>query len=68
MRKIVAGNWKMHKDRDEAQALVAALKNVTIPTGVEVVVAPPFPFLAQTVEQVRGTAILVAAQNCHQKS
>ncbi|HRF80699.1 MAG TPA: triose-phosphate isomerase [Flavobacteriales bacterium] len=68
MRKIVAGNWKMHKDRDEAQALVAALKNVTIPAGVEVVVAPPFPFLAQTVEQVRGTAILVAAQNCHQKS
>ena len=68
MRKIVAGNWKMHKDRDEAQALVAALKNVTIPTGVEVIVAPPFPFLAQTVEQVRGTAIKVAAQNCHQKS
>lgn len=68
MRKIVAGNWKMHKDRDEAQALVAALKNLTIPTSVEVIVAPPFPFLAQTVEQVRGAAVKVAAQNCHQKS
>lgn len=68
MRKIVAGNWKMHKDRDEAQALVAALKNVAISEGVEVVVAPPFPFLAHTVEQVRGTAIMVAAQNCHQKN
>jgi len=68
MRKIVAGNWKMHKDRDEAKALIAALMNVDIPAGVEVVVAPPFPFLAGAVEQVAGSAIIIAAQNCHQKS
>ncbi len=57
----------MHKDREAANALVASLKNVVIPEGVEVIIAPPFPFLAAAVEQVAGTPIVVAAQNCHQK-
>ncbi len=68
MRTIIAGNWKMHKDRDEAlaliDALVAGLKDE--PAGPEVVVAPPFPFLAGMVERVKGSRIGVAAQNCHQ--
>ncbi|MBX2971692.1 MAG: triose-phosphate isomerase [Flavobacteriales bacterium] len=68
MRKIVAGNWKMHKDRDEVSAFIAALKNVPVPTDVEVVIAPPFPFLAAAAEQAAGSLITVAAQNCHQKS
>lgn len=67
MRKIVAGNWKMHKDREEAAGFIAALKNVKVPVGVEVVIAPPFPFLAAAVDQLVGTSIVVAAQNCHQK-
>jgi triosephosphate isomerase len=68
MRTIIAGNWKMHKDRGEAialvDALVAGLKEV--PDGPEVVIAPPFPFLAEAVERVKGSRMLVAAQNCHQ--
>lgn len=67
MRTIVAGNWKMHKDRTEAADLILKLKTVEVPPGVDVIVAPPFPFLAQTVEQLKGTGILVAAQNCHEK-
>ena len=68
MRTIVAGNWKMHKDRSEAADLITALVHCSAawaPT-VEVVVAPPFPFLADAVQQVRGTRIMVAAQNCHE--
>ncbi len=57
----------MHKDRDEAMALIAAVKKVPVPKGVEVVVSPPFPFLASAVEQATGSAMVVAAQNCHQK-
>ena len=68
MRTIIAGNWKMHKDRGEAlaliDALVAGLKGV--PEGPEVVIAPPFPFLEAAVERVKGSPIRVAAQNCHQ--
>lgn len=58
----------MHKDRSEAAELITKLKSVEIPPGVDVIVAPPFPFLAQTVEQVEGTGIQVAAQNCHEKA
>lgn len=68
MRTIIAGNWKMHKDRGEAlaliDALVAGLKDV--PEGPEVVVAPPFTFLAEAVQHAKGSPIRVAAQNCHQ--
>lgn len=68
MRTIVAGNWKMHKDHQEAEALIGALVKEagTTAAHVDVVIAPPFPFLAQAVEQVRGTRIIVAAQNCHE--
>lgn len=57
----------MHKDREEAKALITALKEVKVPVGVEVIVSPPFPFLAAAVEQTAGSSIIVAAQNCHQK-
>lgn len=67
MRTIVAGNWKMHKDREGAASLIEEVKRNPIPAGVEVIVAPPFPFLAQAVERTVGTGIVVAAQNCHQQ-
>jgi len=68
MRTIVAGNWKMHKDRSEAADLINALvhRSEGWSPDVVVVVAPPFPFLAHAVDQVRGTRIVVAAQNCHE--
>ena len=67
MRTIVAGNWKMNTDRASAEALVDALVKATAPPAqVDVVIAPPFPFLALAVEKTRGTRIIVAAQNCHE--
>ena len=68
MRKIVAGNWKMNKDRAEAMDLVEELVRGAegFPQEVEVVIAPPFPFLAMAVERVRSTRITIAAQNCHE--
>ncbi|MDX9752204.1 MAG: triose-phosphate isomerase [Flavobacteriales bacterium] len=68
MRTIVAGNWKMHKDRSEALDLIAHLVREAdgLPPGVDVVVAPPFPFLAQATDRARGTRLVVAAQNCHE--
>ncbi len=64
MRSIIAGNWKMNKDRASAQALLDALVGAD-GQGVEVIVAPPFPFLDMAVEVVRGPGSHVAAQNCH---
>jgi triosephosphate isomerase len=68
MRTIVAGNWKMHKDRAGTVALMEAIVKEAArwPDGVEVVVAPPFPFLADAVAHARGSRLTVAAQNCHE--
>lgn len=68
MRTIVAGNWKMNTDKDGADALLRAVVAGAAgrSAGVEVVVAPPFPFLPLAVERCAGTGIVVAAQNCHQ--
>ena len=68
MRTIVAGNWKMHKDRAQALDLVMQVvgEAESLPPAVEVVMAPAFPFLAMATERVRGTRITIAAQNCHE--
>ncbi|MDQ3100161.1 MAG: triose-phosphate isomerase [Bacteroidota bacterium] len=68
MRTIIAGNWKMNKDRSEALDLIEDLVKLSgkLPPNVEMMIAPAFPFLDPAVERVRGTHIIVAAQNCHE--
>ena len=65
--KIVAGNWKMHKNAEETEDLLNELINV-LPADkeVEIVVAPTFVNLASAVQHVQFTNIQVAAQNMHQ--
>lgn len=66
IRPIVAGNWKMHKDRVEALALIdGILAAQDLPQHVTAIVSPAFPFLIDAVERTRGTRLLVAAQNVH---
>ncbi len=58
----------MHKDRGEALALIDAIVGTDLGEhDVQVVIAPPFPFLAMAVDRTRGTGIAVAGQNCHEK-
>lgn len=67
MRTTIAGNWKMHKDLAGSKALLDGLR--AGPAGsaqVNVIIAPPFPFLAGAVQQLSGSRIHVAAQNCHE--
>ena len=68
MRTIVAGNWKMHKDRAEALELIGSIAKYAdgLTQAIDVVIAPPFPFLELAVEHARGARIIVAAQNCHE--
>ncbi|WP_193161527.1 triose-phosphate isomerase [Microbulbifer hainanensis] len=56
---LVAANWKMNGSREFAEQFLAALdlEGVT----AEVVVCPPFPYLAQVAEKVRGAVL--GAQN-----
>jgi triosephosphate isomerase len=68
MERIVAGNWKMNKDRAGTRALVAAVVEGMQPIkgpAPTVVLAPPFPYLPDACSAAAGTRVHVAAQNCH---
>lgn len=61
---VVAGNWKMHGSAASIEALASALADTVSPSGCEVVVSPPFPYLSLVLGKVAGTGIGVAGQNC----
>jgi len=44
-KKIVAGNWKMNQNADEAHALIKDLRNADFNKEVSVIVAPPSIYL-----------------------
>ena len=62
-RKLVAGNWKMHgglaRNRDLLESLVQAIGKGD---SADCAVCVPFPYLAQTQELLKGTAIAWGAQ------
>ena len=60
--RLVAGNWKMHGSRDSNLVLLDALLK-QLPGDVECTVCPPFPYLAQVAERLRGTRVALGAQN-----
>ena len=62
---LIAGNWKMYKGPRETGEFCRALRGVTLPEGVEAVVAPPYPSLAEAVQALAGTEIGIYAQSCH---
>jgi triosephosphate isomerase len=63
--KVIAGNWKMYKDLSETTDLVNGLKAISsgFPSGVKVVVCPPFTSLALAAQLLQGSPIGVGAQN-----
>ncbi|WP_350287670.1 triose-phosphate isomerase [uncultured Croceitalea sp.] len=63
--KIVAGNWKMNKNLEETEALLAELAAKLPDTRAEVVVAPTFVNLSTAVNHLENSIIQVAAQNMH---
>ena len=69
-KKIVAGNWKMNKNREEAASLVKKLIHLLSDQYNvkcdQVILAPPFPFLSDVCDLTKNKAkIKIAAQNCH---
>src|SRR5215475_6080403 len=62
---LVAGNWKMFKGPEEADAFCRSLREADLPADVDVVVCPPYVSLPAAVQVLAGTEIGVFAQNCH---
>ena len=67
MRKIlIAANWKMYKTPTEAQSFLHTfLPLVKDQTQGEIVICPPAVDLPTAVHAVKGTEVLVGAQNMH---
>ncbi|KAA0548723.1 triose-phosphate isomerase [Bacillus sp. BGMRC 2118] len=67
MRKpIIAGNWKMHKVLSEAKGFIEEVKShVPSEEKIESVVCAPALFLETLVNDTKGTAVKIGAQNMH---
>lgn len=67
-RKIVAGNWKMNKTFEEANALVSEILGMVtdeVTGDVSVVLCVPFPYLVATRNLIGSQGrMYVGAQNC----
>ncbi len=61
--RLVAGNWKMHGSRESIRALLDAIAAGADAAGAQCAVCPPYPYLAQVSERLRGTPIAWGAQN-----
>jgi triosephosphate isomerase len=61
---FVGGNWKMNGDKLTIDGIVKFLNEGAKNDSVDIVVAPPTPYLDYTKQQLTGN-VLVAAQNCY---
>jgi triosephosphate isomerase len=67
MRRIlVAGNWKMHGNLAENEALLSGVLSGMGDVKAGVAVCVPFPYLAQVQTKLSGSAIAWGAQNMSQ--
>jgi len=63
---VIAGNWKMHKTLAEARALSQAIRDgAAQATHCQIVIAPAYSALAAVAEVIRGTPLILGAQNVH---
>jgi triosephosphate isomerase (TIM) len=67
MRKLlIAGNWKMYKTPTETQSFLHTfLPLVKDQTQRDIVICPPAVDLATALHSVKGSEVLVGAQNMH---
>lgn len=62
-RKLVAGNWKMHGNLSRNRDLLAEVLAGCADLSCDVLVCPPFPYLAQAQAMLAGTRVALGAQS-----
>lgn len=69
MRKpVIAGNWKMYKNIEQASEFWSAVKGHSIDADkVEAVICAPYLQLSTLVESSKGSAVAIGAQNMHEE-
>lgn len=63
----IGTNWKMNMDPVSVRSWAAILKEYMLSSEKKpnVFVMPPFPLIPQLMEELKGTGVLIGAQNCH---
>lgn len=64
-KAVIAGNWKMNKNRAESKALIHDLKPLVADAKCDVVICVPYTNLETALALTQGTNIKVGAENCH---
>ncbi len=64
-KTVIAGNWKMNKNRAEAKTLLAEIAPLAKDAVCDVVVCVPYTNLETALGATKGTNVKVGAQNCH---
>jgi triosephosphate isomerase len=65
-KKFIAGNWKMYTDTASARKLAAGVaQGLGKEDRVTVAVCPPFPYLSEVAEVLRGSPVGLGAQNVY---
>ena len=65
-RPIIAGNWKMNKNINEAIELATGIKRALFEEeAVDIVLCPPFTALSEVGQTILDSNISLGAQNCH---
>ena len=62
---VIAGNWKMNKNRAEAATLITELLPLVKDAGCEVVLCTPYTDLETALALTEGTEVKIGAENCH---
>ncbi|MEG1942515.1 MAG: triose-phosphate isomerase [Angelakisella sp.] len=64
-KAVIAGNWKMNKNRAEAKALIGEMIPLVKAAGCDIVICVPYTNLETALTATKGTNIKVGAENCH---
>ncbi len=62
-KPLVIGNWKMNTNLQEALALAIGISART-PSGVDVAICPPFPWLRDVANAIVASPVMLGAQDC----
>ena len=64
-KAIIAGNWKMNKNRAETAALIKEILPLVAGAACGVLACVPFTDLTAALEAAEGSNLKIGAQNCH---
>ena len=63
---LVAGNWKMNGTRESCRVLAQGVaEKLGSLEGADVALFPPYPFLGDAAEAIRGSGLSLGAQDLH---